>query len=479
MKIINAGYEILSEINGNKILKDIEHVGRVCYKSEDRISEESASKFIKMLIDRGHEAMIEHYSFTVKFITDRGVSHELVRHRIASFAQESTRYVSCGYKSLIEIVNEEDCIYAYEQGMSMKKIADKSNGKFTEWEIYKILDKNGIERRSFGSRGIINENYFSKIDTPEKAYLVGLIFADGNISLTDGRYQLTINQKEDEQWWILNMIRSLIQPDAKSLYLHNRQICEDLMNIGIIPNKTYDVTENHISKLWEATEQYRYDFLRGLLDGDGCIRWFYQKETSLSQSCNIQYVGNKYLMTKIADFMKDNYNYLKEPREDSDSKIIMRYEITDHKIGKSFCENLYQNFKFPYGHSKTHRYYNAFDLQLPVLYEEINGKDYYVIKPLFFEDKSLWLWGNSVFNSGLAYLNLLNIGRKPEEARSVLPQSLKTEVVITMNLREWRHFFKLRTAPVAHPQMRELTIPLLAELKSKIPIIFDDIIVKE
>lgn len=99
MRIIKPSYEILTEISegGIKELQHIEKIGRVCYKSEDKITEdgESAKKFVKMLIDRGHEAMIEHSSLSVKFTVDRGVSHELVRHRIASFAQESTRY--CNY----------------------------------------------------------------------------------------------------------------------------------------------------------------------------------------------------------------------------------------------------------------------------------------------------------------------------------------------------------------------------------------------
>ena len=73
------------------------------------------------------------------------------------------------------------------------------------------------------------------------------------------------------------------------------------------------------------------------------------------------------------------------------------------------------------------------------------------------------------------YFKLLKNGATPEQARSVLPNSIKTEVVMTANLREWRHFLKLRTAQAAHPQMRELTIPLLKELKEKIPVIFDDI----
>ena len=99
MKIIEPSFEILTKISDGGIeeLKHLEKIGRVCYKSEDKITEdgESAKKFIGGLISKGHEAMIEHGSISVKFICDRGVSHELVRHRIASFAQESTRY--CNY----------------------------------------------------------------------------------------------------------------------------------------------------------------------------------------------------------------------------------------------------------------------------------------------------------------------------------------------------------------------------------------------
>lgn len=211
MKIINAGYEILSKISegGIQELQHIEKIGRVCYKSEDKITAdgESARKFAKMIIDRGHEAMIEHSSLSVKFIVDRGVSHELVRHRIASFAQESTRY--CNY----------------------------SKDKF----------------------------------------------------------------------------------------------------------------------------------------------------------------GN---------------------------------EIT-------------------------------------------------FIKPLFWNENSrkYRAWKESCINAEYSYFDLLDDGATPQEARSVLPNSTKTEITITANYREWRNFFKLRTAKAAHPSMREVTIPLLVELKEKLPVIFDDILV--
>lgn len=215
MKIIKPSYEILTSISdgGIKEFQHIEKIGRVCYKSEDRITEdgESAKKFVKMLINNGHEAMIEHSSLSVKFVVDRGVSHELVRHRIASFAQESTRY--CNYSK------------------------DKFGNEIT----------------------VILPCFF---DT----------------------------------------------------------------GMGILSN-------------------------------------------SLA----------------------------------------------------------YQEWKLSCEWAEEH------------------------------------------------YFNLLKMGATPQQARTVLPNSLKTEITITANYREWRNFFKLRTAEASHPQMREITIPLLKELKTLIPIIFDDI----
>ena len=219
MKIIKPSYEILTPISdgGIKELQHIEKIGRVCYKSEDRITDdgESAKKFVKMLISNGHEAMIEHSSLSVKFVVDRGVSHELVRHRIASFAQESTRY--CNYSK------------------------DKFGNEIT----------------------VILPCFF---DT----------------------------------------------------------------GMGILSN----------------------------------------------------------------------------------SLVYQEWKLA--------CECAEER-----------------------------------------------------------YFNLLKMGATPQQARTVLPNSLKTEITITANYREWRNFFKLRTAEAAHPQMREITIPLLKELKTLIPIIFDDIEVKD
>jgi len=221
MKLIKPSYKIITPINGDEILKTLEAVARTCYKSEDKIESDSAPKLIKNIISRGHEAMIEFYDVIVKFTCDRGVSHEIVRHRIASYAQESTRY--CNYNK------------------------DKFNNQVT----FIIPSWLNIEE------GYWNAEKLSKIT-----------------------------------------------------------------------NKTHS----------------------------GEASW-----------------------------------------------IMLMLEV------------------------------------------------------------------ESVYNE------LISKGWKAEMARSVLSNSLKTEINVKMNLREWRHFFNLRCSLAAHPQMRELTIPLLSEFKNKIPIIFDNI----
>lgn len=229
MKMEQAMYTILTPISEGALneLQFIERIGRVCYKSEDKITEdgESAKKFIRNLIKNGHEAMIEHSSLSVLFTVDRGVTHELVRHRIASFAQESTRY----------------CNYSHDK---------------------------------FG-----NECNF--------------------IDLRPG-LEIDIN--------------------------------------GQLEKNCSDITGS-------------YDMVEGIL--------------------------------------------------------------TEWKLAMEDAER--------------------------------------------------------------HYLKMLQLGARPQIARSVLPNSTKSDITITANYREWRAFFKLRADKPAHPQMREVTIPLLHELQERIPVIFEDI----
>ena len=138
MNIISPSYEILTPISEGGILelKHIEKIGRVCYKSEGNITEdgESAKKFVNMLISRGHEAMIEHSTLSVKFTVDRGISHEMVRHRIASFAQESTRYVNYSKEKFGNQINVINIKNGIELDPGMRNLDVETIGTIiSEW----------------------------------------------------------------------------------------------------------------------------------------------------------------------------------------------------------------------------------------------------------------------------------------------------------------------------------------------------------
>lgn len=108
------------------------------------------------------------------------------------------------------------------------------------------------------------------------------------------------------------------------------------------------------------------------------------------------------------------------------------------------------------------------------------GEELTFIRPCFLKEGTpeYELWSDTMRDAESTYMQMLKLGLTPQEARSVLPNSLKTEVVMTANMREWRHFFRLRaigTTGAPHPQMAEVTIPLFLELQEKLPALFDDI----
>lgn len=139
MKIIKAYHEIMTPIDGVQILKHIENCGRICYKSEHKITEDSYLTFAKNIVKRGHEAVIEHCSLSVKFVCDRGVSHEIVRHRMASYCQESTRY--CNYSkddfqgeiTVVEPIFLEQYTDGYSMWEEACQIAERAYFKMLDW----------------------------------------------------------------------------------------------------------------------------------------------------------------------------------------------------------------------------------------------------------------------------------------------------------------------------------------------------------
>lgn len=139
MKKVNAGFEILTKDSEKDILKKLEVIARTCYKSEDKITEDSCYNFITGIIKRGHTAMIEHASITVRFICDRGVSHEIVRHRLASYAQESTRY--CNYSK--DKYDNQVSFIDIEKGINLDNAMNSAieNGTLNKESINKIINE--------------------------------------------------------------------------------------------------------------------------------------------------------------------------------------------------------------------------------------------------------------------------------------------------------------------------------------------------
>ena len=142
MKIIEPSVELINEIDAEKIMRHIELAGRVCYKSESRISDKTAEKFIANILKSGHESVIEHISLTFKIICDRGVTHEIVRHRLASYSQESSRY--CDYsndKFGNELTFIKPCFWA------------EDDENFQLWkDTMAQLEKTYLEMRKNGAR---------------------------------------------------------------------------------------------------------------------------------------------------------------------------------------------------------------------------------------------------------------------------------------------------------------------------------------
>ena len=118
MKIIEPSVELIDDIDSTAVLKKIERCGRVCYQSKPR--DDSAEDFVRMLIKRGHESVLEHVSLTFHIICGRAVMAELTRHRLASFSVESTRYVKYDELTVVDPCSAVNLIIRhYERGYLM------------------------------------------------------------------------------------------------------------------------------------------------------------------------------------------------------------------------------------------------------------------------------------------------------------------------------------------------------------------------
>lgn len=148
MLIVKPEVEVVSMNSYEDILKKLEKIGRVCYKSEDKITEDSAETFIRNILKRGHESVIEHESITLRITCDRGVTHEIVRHRVASYSQESTRY--CNYAN--DKFGSQISIIDIATGFSYDLNTEKDQKKYRIWnEAMEYAEKKYFEMLEAGA----------------------------------------------------------------------------------------------------------------------------------------------------------------------------------------------------------------------------------------------------------------------------------------------------------------------------------------
>lgn len=180
MKIIEPSVELVDDFDAAAIMQKLERAGRICYKSEGNIKADSADKFIRGIIKRGHESVIEHATVSFKIICDRGVTHELVRHRLASYSQESTRYCDySGGKFGGELTFIKPCFWADDdenfqlwlQTMALVEknyLALRANGVKPE-EARSILP-NSLKTEIFVTMNLREWRHFLKLRTAKAAH---------------------------------------------------------------------------------------------------------------------------------------------------------------------------------------------------------------------------------------------------------------------------------------------------------------------
>lgn len=545
MKLVEQSYEICKTAGYTlqDIYKDIERAARVSYKSEDKITEDSAEKMVKRLINMKHYSPLEfgtiylkvrdivccgiisaahsegclgkpwvrcnkveeiepdgrhvtnwyittNYRFIVenklenllqymcvptkhhqrrtivKFVTNRAVSHELVRHRSMSFMQESQRYVSSCSKHNISEYNcdkIDNIISAYTEGFSMREISD--NSCFTEWQIRCILKENNIQTRGLGCRGIIDNDYFKQINTAEKAYLLGMIQTDGSVVNKPGHKSVHITQHKNYSWYIKDMLLQIkdkitcsLDNNCTHLQFGSNDIVDDLVSIGIIPNKTYDQSSEDIDKLWNSIpEEYKPDFIRGLIDGDGWVRYFIQKR-GVNESCNIGFCShNPHIVDILIDYIDKKYSYKCTKQYDGST---FRFNISDYNKSIEIGKDLYKHFKYPFGHPKKAA---TWIKRIGDIYPYASYKDlkFQMIIPAFdLSPIGKFTYLSVLDNIEDAYTSLRLSGLKPQQARTVLPNATKTEIYMCGFNDDWEKFFELRDNLIVDPQMYNLVHPL-------------------
>ena len=474
MKIIEPSVELAEDFDAAAVMRKIERAGRVCYKSEANITDDSAGKFIRGIIKRGHESVIEHATVSFKIICDRGVTHELVRHRIgASYSQESTRYCVAGDMKLSTVnphfnMTVKDFFNNVQSSRngSWKRILIKQLNESTgvlEYARVKNIFMTGVKKVFQVTTGL---GYKLQCTVEHEIYTPHGYAKLSELNPGDKIYVNGVNV------------------DSNCLY-QNR---DWLYHQNITLNKTFVAIAEEFGfnastlKKWARKFNFPQKDCNGRHDGEKIILKHdtseYQKYAA--EKCAIC-GGVKSLQVHHKDADRTNHHpenlitlcsSCHQRVHSKNLEILFADEIKSIEyIGEEEVYDIEMNSPFHNFVANGVIVHNC-DYSAGKF-----GGELTFIKPCFWsdDDENFRLWREAMEFAEKNYLAMRANGAKPEEARSILPNSLKTEIFVTMNLREWRHFLKLRTAKAAHPQMRQVAQKIFDILAEKLPAIFDDI----
>lgn len=533
VNVIKPSAHIIDDIDGKAILRKLQKHGRNCYKSEDLITDDSAEKFVKMLIERNHLSVLEHVSISVKFIVDRGVSHELVRHRLASFSQECLAGDTVIQKNLTikQLFDRKQNCYGktHNKTLWLKSIDENNNvipnkiidvfykGKQGVYEVitdtmkYKI--KTTLNHEFFTPKGFKKLNELKVNDS---------IYVNGRPSLVkiseDQIKKMYLEDKMD-----VHEIAFACGVKYRNVFnlLHKMKIFKKHLNNKNKEKYTKNHTLNSYTKASQILkEQYkngRIVWNKGIKAQDDervkrgslAIATYRHYKNPSGEKCSTYVDGSSLYRNKKKEINFCEYckrenldlevHHLDKNRKNSNIENLKKLCTKCHKLfhkknwllGTIAClekikeinyvgiEDTYDlEMKAPYNnyiangfvvHNST-RYCNYSKRKFN---SEITVID---IASHFKNEESKNVWKNAMQYTAKAYDILIKNGESAQIARSVLTNSLKTEVDVTCNLREWLLIFSQRSSAAAHPQMRKVIIPLIKEFQSKIPVIFDNFI---
>ena len=510
MKIIEPSVELVQELDAEKIMKHIELAGRVCYKSESRISDKSAEKVIANIIKSGHESVIEHVSVTFKIICDRGITHEIVRHRLASYCVTGDTIIpsysknkknSGKRRSIEEIYNwsQDPRCHAALKALVIRSfdeethtiVPNKIKNVFYNGvqDVFELKTESGRSIKcTDGHRFFVNDEYktLKEITVGDYVHSNGLPLLENEDWIRHN--YLTLNKTRTQLAKEIGCCEATLYKSFKKFRI--------VKPLSDMPNRKpgygkkgmfSDEERARISERMSGKNNYRYKADRENISISGGYSEAHKKFLNEKRTCEI--CGS--------DLNVEIHHKDKNPKNNSSENIKFLCSKCHHLWHRPYAVGSFKDkvVSITYvGKEKVydlemespHHNYIANGIVVHNSQESSRYCDYSndkfdgeltFIKPCFWseDDENFQLWKQTMEMLEKNYLTMRKNGVRPEQARSILPNSLKTEIFMTANLREWRHFLKLRTSSRAHPQMREVALKIYEILNKNLPVIFSDI----